>query len=72
MIFGRWKPLGAMAAGLVFGFSRALQQKVAILGTAIPSEFLLMIPYIVTIIVVAGLVGKARSPAADGQPYIKQ
>ncbi len=72
MIFGRWMPTGAMAAGLVFGFSRALQQKVAILGTPIPSEFLLMIPYIATIIVVAGVVGKTRPPAADGQPYIKQ
>ena len=72
MIFGRWMPTGAMAAGLVFGFSRALEQKVAFLGTPIPSEFLGMIPYIATIIVVAGVVGKARPPAADGQPYIKQ
>ena len=66
------KLLNLFGAGLVFGFSRALQQKVAILGTPIPSEFLLMIPYIATIIVVAGVVGKTRPPAADGQPYIKQ
>jgi simple sugar transport system permease protein len=72
MIFGRWMPTGAMAAGLVFGFSRAMQQKVALLGTSIPSEFLGMIPYIATIIVVAGVVGRARPPAADGQAYIKQ
>jgi simple sugar transport system permease protein len=71
MIFGRWMPLGALGAGLVFGFARALQQKLGILGTPIPSEFLSMTPYIVTIIVVAGVVGKARPPAADGQPYIK-
>jgi len=71
MIFGRWRPLGALGAGLVFGFARALQQKLGILGTPIPSEFLSMTPYIVTIIVVAGVVGKARPPAADGQPYIK-
>ncbi|MCL1602220.1 MAG: ABC transporter permease [Actinomycetia bacterium] len=71
MIFGRWMPLGVFGAGLVFGFARALQQKLGILGTPIPSEFLSMIPYIVTIIVVAGVVGKARPPAADGQPYIK-
>ncbi len=71
MIFGRWKPLGVLGAGLVFGFARALQQKLGILGTPIPSEFLSMTPYIVTIIVVAGVVGKARPPAADGQPYIK-
>lgn len=71
MIFGRWMPFGALAAGLVFGFSGALAQKVAILGTAIPSEFMLMLPYVATVIVVAGLVGRARPPAADGQPYIK-
>jgi ABC-type uncharacterized transport system permease subunit len=72
MIFGRWMPFGALAAGLVFGFARALQQKLGILATPIPSEFLLMAPYLVTIIVVAGLVGKARAPAADGEPYIKE
>jgi simple sugar transport system permease protein len=72
MIFGRWLPFGDLAAGLVFGFARAVQQKVAILNIGIPSEFLLMLPYIVTIIVVAGVVGKTRPPAADGQPYIKQ
>ncbi|MGD8604310.1 MAG: ABC transporter permease [Anaerolineales bacterium] len=72
MIFGRWMPIGALAAGLVFGFARALQQKLGILATPIPSEFLLMTPYLVTIIVVAGLVGRARAPAADGEPYIKE
>lgn len=71
MIFGRWMPLGVLGAGLVFGFARALQQKLGVLGTPIPSEFLSMTPYIVTIIVVAGVVGRARPPAADGQPYIK-
>jgi ABC-type uncharacterized transport system permease subunit len=72
MIFGRWLPLGALGAGLVFGFARALQQKIAILNVGIPSEFLLMLPYVVTIIVVAGVVGQTRPPAADGQPYIKE
>jgi len=72
MIFGRWMPLGVLGAGLVFGFARALQAKLGILGTPIPSEFLSMTPYIVTIIVVAGVVGRARPPAADGQPYIKE
>jgi ABC-type uncharacterized transport system permease subunit len=71
MIFGRWLPIGALGAGMVFGLSRAVQQKVAIFSTGIPSEFLLMVPYIVTIIVVAGVVGRTRPPAADGQPYIK-
>jgi simple sugar transport system permease protein len=72
MIFGRWHPVGAMAAALVFGFADSLQQKLAILNVRIPSEFLLMAPYLVTIIVVAGLVGRARMPAADGQPYVKE
>lgn len=72
MIFGRWHPVGALAAALVFGFADSLQNKLAILQTPIPGEFLLMAPYIVTIIVVAGIVGKARPPAADGQPYVKE
>jgi simple sugar transport system permease protein len=72
MIFGRWMPLGALGAGLVFGFARAIQQKLGILGTPIPSEFLSMTHYIVTIIVVAGVVGISRPPAADGKPYIKE
>lgn len=72
MIFGRWHPVGAMAAGLVFGFADAMSQTLGILQTGIPSEFLGMAPFIATIFVVAGLVGKARPPAADGQPYVKQ
>jgi len=72
MIFGRWHPVGALAAALVFGFADSLQQKLALLQTPIPSEFLAMAPYIATIVLVAGLVGRARPPAADGQPYIKE
>lgn len=72
MIFGRWHPVGAISAALVFGFADALQVKLAILDTGIPSEFLLMAPYLITIIVVAGLVGRARPPAFNGQPYIKE
>ncbi|NNF70712.1 MAG: ABC transporter permease [Rhodobacteraceae bacterium] len=72
MIFGRWHPVGALAAALIFGFMDSMQQKLALLGTPIPSEFLAMSPYIATIIVVAGLVGRARPPAADGKPYIKE
>lgn len=72
MIFGRWHPVGALAAALVFGFADSLQQKLALLQTPIPSEFLAMAPYIATIILVAGIVGRARPPAADGQPYIKE
>ena len=72
MIFGAWNPIGAFLAALVFGFSDSLQQKLALIETPIPGEFLAMAPYLVTIIVVAGLVGRARPPAADGQPYEKQ
>lgn len=72
MIFGRWHPVGALMAALVFGFTDSLQQKLALLNTPIPSEFLAMAPYIATIVVVAGLVGRARAPAADGKPYVKQ
>ncbi len=72
MIFGRWHPVGALMAALVFGFADSLQQKLALLNTPIPSEFLAMSPYIATIIVVAGLIGRARAPAADGKPYFKE
>jgi simple sugar transport system permease protein len=72
MIFGRWLPFGALGASLVFGLAISVQQKASILNIGVPSEFLLMLPYIVTIVVVAGFVGRSRPPAADGQPYIKQ
>jgi general nucleoside transport system permease protein len=72
MIFGGWTPIGSAAAGLVFGFADAIQGRLSILSIDIPSEFLLMLPYIVTIVVVAGVVGRARPPAADGKPYIKE
>jgi simple sugar transport system permease protein len=70
LIFGRWHPVGAFVAALVFGFSEELQTRLSVLDTPIPSDFLLMTPYIVTIVVVAGLVGRSRAPAADGQPYV--
>ena len=72
MIFGRWHPVGALAAALIFGFADSVQQKMALLGTPIPSEFLAMAPYVATIVIVAGLVGRARPPAADGKPYVKE
>jgi simple sugar transport system permease protein len=72
MIFGGWNPIGGALAGLVFGFADAIQGRLSILNVAIPSEFLLMLPYVVTIVVVAGVVGRARAPAADGKPYIKE
>jgi simple sugar transport system permease protein len=72
MIFGNWNPFGAFGAGMIFGFADALQGRLAILRVPIPSQFLLMAPYIATMIALAGLVGKATPPAADGVPYEKQ
>lgn len=72
MIFGNWTPFGSFGAGLLFGFTDSLASKLAILGVRIPSEVLLMAPYIATIIVLAGVVGKGQMPAADGKPYEKE
>jgi simple sugar transport system permease protein len=71
VIFGQWHPIKAALAGLLFGFATNLQSTLGIIGSPVPSEFLLMLPYIVTIVAVAGLVGQSRAPAADGTPYIK-
>lgn len=71
MIFGRWTPLGACAAALLFGFMSALASVLGTIGSPIPSDILLMFPYVATIVAVAGLVGRGRPPRADGQPYVK-
>ncbi len=72
MIFGNWIPFGAFGAGVLFGFADSLASRFAILGVKIPSQFLLMMPYLVTMIVLAGVVGRSRMPAADGTPYEKE
>jgi simple sugar transport system permease protein len=74
MIFGKWTPWGAFAGAVLFGFTRALGSrlqflKVEVAGFEIPSEFWQMLPYVATLIVVAGAVGRAIPPAAEGQPY---
>ncbi len=69
LIFGKWSPIGAVFAALLFGFANNLQSTLSIIGVGIPSEFMLMVPYIATIIAVTGLVGRVRAPAADGIPY---
>jgi general nucleoside transport system permease protein len=71
LIFGRWTPMGALAAALLFGFTSELQSVLSTINVPIPSDILLMAPYVATIIAVAGLVGRVRAPAADGRPYIK-
>jgi simple sugar transport system permease protein len=72
MIFGKWNPIGVFGSSLIFGFADSLQTRLAILGVPIPSQFLLMAPYLVTMIVLAGVVGQSRAPAADGEPYEKE
>ena len=71
LIFGRWTAIGALGAALFFGFAQKLATYLSAVGSPVPSQFLNMLPYIATIIAVAGLVGRVRAPAADGQPYIK-
>jgi len=71
MIFGRWTPLGSVAAALLFGFSTQLATELGSLQVPVSSFILLMAPYVATIIAVAGLVGRVRAPAADGKPYVK-
>ncbi|WP_312394955.1 ABC transporter permease [Kocuria sp.] len=72
LIFGRWNPVGALFASLLFGFASNLESILSFLGTSVPSQFLAMLPYIVTILAVAGLVGASRGPAASGEPYVKE
>ncbi|MET3176411.1 UNVERIFIED_ORG: ABC-type uncharacterized transport system permease subunit [Arthrobacter sp. UYCu721] len=69
VIIGRWNPVRAMLAGLLFGFAKNLQNVLAILGSPVPSEFMLMLPYVVTLLAVAGFVGRVSPPAAAGKPY---
>ncbi len=71
VIFGKWDPIRATLAALLFGFASNLQGVLSVLGSPVPSQFMLMLPYVVTIFAVAGLVGHSRAPAADGVPYRK-
>jgi ABC-type uncharacterized transport system permease subunit len=71
LIFGRWSPIGSMLASLFFGFTSALAFSLGSIASPIPSQFLNMLPYVATIVAVAGLVGRVRAPAADGKPYVK-
>jgi ABC-type uncharacterized transport system permease subunit len=72
MIFGNWNPFGAFAGSLIFGFFDSWQEKLALLQVGIPVDLLGMAPYIATMVVLAGFIGRSRMPAADGQPYEKE
>ena len=65
MLFGKWNPFGAWAAALLFGFATALQTQLQFIGVNIPHQFIGMLPYLLTIFVLAGFVGRARAPAAS-------
>jgi ABC-type uncharacterized transport system permease subunit len=72
VIFGGWAPLPAFGAALIFGFADAIQTIFGVLNAKVPAEFLLMVPYIATIVAVTVIARKAKAPAADGVPYIRE
>jgi simple sugar transport system permease protein len=79
LIFGKWTPRGAFIGAMLFGFSDALGTRLQVLDVEVPmmkiilpSQFLQMTPYVVTIVVLAGLIGRAVPPKAIGQPYEKE
>nr|PZN72455.1 MAG: ABC transporter permease [Bacillota bacterium] len=72
MIFGKWHPIGAVGATLLFGASQSLSTIFQLMGiSGIPTQFFNMFPYVLTMLILAGFVGKAVAPAADGVPYKK-
>ena len=71
MIFGKWNPFGALIGALIFGLGTSVTATISIFRPDIPSQIPQMLPYILTIIVLTGVVGRAVPPAADGQPYEK-
>lgn len=72
MLVGRYSPVGAFGAALLFGFADALATSLQLLRVPVPSNLLLTAPYLVTLVVVAGLIGRLRPPAAGGKPYVKE
>jgi len=71
VILGRWQPFYVSAAALLFGFAIILRVWANGVSPGIPTDFITMVPYLVTLIAVAGFAGKVKAPAASGQPYIK-
>lgn len=72
VIFGKWRPVQAMVGALLFGFFDALQSQLQVAGVNAPVPILLMVPYLATIVILAGFIGRAIPPAADGIPYVKE
>ncbi len=71
VIFGNWRPGGALAAALLFGFSSAVAQRLPAFSESTAVLFQAL-PYVLTLIVVAGVIGRTRPPAAIGVPYVKE
>lgn len=71
VIFGRWHPVYAAGAALLFGFANAVSALASQVGAQVSSDLMAMVPYVVTLLAVIGLVGQSRAPAADGKPYFK-
>ncbi len=72
LIFGKWKPMGAVAASLLFGFAESLQLRLQLSGSPIPFQFLSMLPYLLTMVTLVAFIGRATPPAALGEPYHRQ
>jgi simple sugar transport system permease protein len=71
MIFGNWRPVGAFWAALLFGFSSALALKLQVYSQSAGTLFNIL-PYVLTLVAVAGVIGRTVAPAADGKPYVRQ
>ena len=67
MIFGKWNPVGALGACLLFGYAEAVQM--GLQGRDVPTQFVQMIPYVLTMVALVGVIGRSRPPAAVGKPY---
>jgi simple sugar transport system permease protein len=72
MIFGKWTPLGSLGAALLFGVAEALPVALQIQRIDVPFQLVGLLPYVLTIVVLAGLIGRATPPAAIGVPYVKR
>lgn len=72
VVFGNYTPFGVMGAALIFGVSNALKFQLQALNTGIPSQFLVMLPYVITILALCGLIGRSNKPASSAIPYVKE